>query len=590
MERIVMNTESLQNNFPEVYRDFFARNDLVVSWCFSFPWTPSWIWNRDSYISIKSKVPLKCYVWFKLHKNIQSNFKNITYYDITKKNFETISYSKINKEHVNLISFISKFLNENNFDWWVNIEILSETSRWHSFWFNWTSSAIIAWWLFILTKNINYSHLEDYNNFIISSNFKKLDNLATIISIISKKWNSAWQNVKHTLHNNSDPSFLLIEKKQKKMDCDSLWNFKYSLIKIWEKCSENIISTDIPMDYYMIFSWMPTDSNQVLNFIKWNEKKFKNYSKIVNDFILWNEFQNINTIFSQYQKNDDFIYKILNENINILWIKMIEIFKNIFENWYDVNVIDDFIENINNYNNVVSLIERQSWFQDKMELIFKTNIHNNEEQIWILPAYSWKFWWWYVVVTKQWFSRETIKKTLDELKKNYTNVQIEYSSYEDGNSSDWIKLEQYISDGIYSKYIDKNKVIYKDNKWNSYLWDYNEIIKNYSDWVLFDKINNKIYFNWEKLTSKDILSQNTTIEIITKLMDNIWEEISNKNLPISSYSGNKNEMLWKIILPLLKFLESKTWEKLQIVCKWSITDFFIKMWEVNLRIWVISKI
>jgi len=38
MERIVMNTESLQSNFPEVYRDFFARNDLVVSGCFVLPW------------------------------------------------------------------------------------------------------------------------------------------------------------------------------------------------------------------------------------------------------------------------------------------------------------------------------------------------------------------------------------------------------------------------------------------------------------------------------------------------------------------------------------------------------------------------
>lgn len=32
-ERIKMNTESLQKQFKEVYEQFFAKNDMVVSGC-----------------------------------------------------------------------------------------------------------------------------------------------------------------------------------------------------------------------------------------------------------------------------------------------------------------------------------------------------------------------------------------------------------------------------------------------------------------------------------------------------------------------------------------------------------------------------
>ena len=116
-----------------------------------------------------------------------------------------------------------------------------------------------------------------------------------------------------------------------------------------------------------------------------------------------------------------------------------------------------------------------------------------------------------------------------------------------------------------------------------------EIISK-KDWLLFDMINSKIYFFWEKLTSKDTPSQNGTIEVITRLLENIWEEISNKEFSASSYSKNKNEMLWKIILPMLRLVEEKTKEQLPIICKWWLTNFYVKMWDVNLKIWAIKRI
>jgi hypothetical protein len=60
--------------------------------------------------------------------------------------------------------------------------------------------------------------------------------------------------------------------------------------------------------------------------------------------------------------------------------------------------------------------------------------------------------------------------------------------------------------------------------------------------IILDTINDRVYLYGQKLTSKDLHSQNTTVEILGLLVKNINKEITNKSLPISSYSINKNEM------------------------------------------------
>ena len=84
MERIIMNTESLQSNFPEVYIDFFARNDLVVSWCFVLPWVRE-AWNDSkSYFRFKTSLPIKCYVWFKIKNDKKISFSSVSFFNINK--------------------------------------------------------------------------------------------------------------------------------------------------------------------------------------------------------------------------------------------------------------------------------------------------------------------------------------------------------------------------------------------------------------------------------------------------------------------------------------------------------------------------
>ena len=83
-------------------------------------------------------------------------------------------------------------------------------------------------------------------------------------------------------------------------------------------------------------------------------------------------------------------------------------------------------------------------------------------------------------------------------------------------------------------------------------------IKNHTKGILLDMVNNKIYINGRKLTSEDIHSQTATVDILKILIENSGKDVSNKEFSVSSYSKNKNDMLGKIVIPLIELIERET--------------------------------
>ena len=215
----------------------------------------------------------------------------------------------------------------------------------------------------------------------------------------------------------------------------------------------------------------------------------------------------------------------------------------------------------------------------------------DDETLAIYPINFLKTWWSFVFMTKFNKSRKTIEKTLEKLTEIwYNDMSLEYASWLDGTSNDWVKIEQRIENGFFSWYVHKDQVYYKDNKWESFLGDYNTIITKTNNGLLLDMIHNKIYLNGKKLTSANLMSQTTTINILYKLMEHIWEDVANKEFEASSYSKNKNEMFGKIVLPLISLIEKETGEKFPLVCKWSIYDFYMKLNPSNIKVVFVRKI
>lgn len=584
-----MNTQSLQEMFPEVYRDFYSRNPIVLSWCYVFPWWPMW-WKHISHsIRVKSKIPLKCYVWFNKNSSWKITFWLCDFYDISNKNFIRQDFSIVVKEFKWVCDILDSFLTDNDIVDWCEISVLSETSRWHSFGLSWTLFAVLVSWLFEIFGLINFNKYSDYTELLNSEIINDIFKISLSLELKSRYWNTIWQNILSTLSNYREPTVLISEMYWNEIKNEEISNIFRKHILLMSSV-ENYVTKDISLDFWMIFPWISWDTKQVEQYKVADKNLLNDYKISFSDFLNNFNLNNKKIYLKDFVDSNIDIYNHIADTIWILNFKTVYLFQKMAKSWYRDDIIDDFIYHVNQYRYALSLLENQNSFAEDFIFYFRKNRSHSDEKIWIMPTASGKIWWWYVIVTKLWLSRNTLEKTISDLRYLYPNIEVEYSSFIDWSTNDWIILEQSINKWIFSQYINRNLYVYSDNLWINYFWNYEEIFVKETNWVLLDTISNKIYIYWKKLTSKDIHSQNATIEILSILLNNLWKNISNHDLPLSSYSKNKNEMVWKIVIPFLKLIENNFNIKLDFECKWWITDFYLKLEKIDIKIWKISRI
>lgn len=146
----------------------------------------------------------------------------------------------------------------------------------------------------------------------------------------------------------------------------------------------------------------------------------------------------------------------------------------------------------------------------------------------------------------------TIQKALERLRNDGHTAYLDYASWRDGYCSDGVRIEQFISRQLYSPYTKEGNVQFADTFGKSYFGDYDGIVAKENDCILLDTIGSKIFVRGLRLTSKEIHSQTTTIDMMKLLLENVGKEIPNSALPSSSYSQNKNELVGKVVLPMRK--------------------------------------
>ena len=345
------------------------------------------------------------------------------------------------------------------------------------------------------------------------------------MELVAKYGNTIGQNVIHTLQNTSNPSYFFAEKYNQEMD---LWSIYSRYVDIVKEHSEKVISSTIPLDYMVIFSWIPTSTTMVeaVNKARWNG--VWKYSEFIRKEILWEEGRDKDIYLRKFADNEKLIHQSYDDIIALSGVITLNLFIQMLSNGYDEHTIDDFIHNIDRYRHMIGLIERSNGFAEDLVFHFHKNQKHSNEKFSILPIYSGKMWGGYLIVMKSVISRDTLNDALSEMRKFYPNVVIEYSSYGDGICSDGIIIEQYVSKWIFSPYVQADKILFKNNIGESYLEKYSAILEKEKNWLLVDTISNKIYLSGSKLTSKEIPSQNATADIFNILLEHIWEDISNK--------------------------------------------------------------
>jgi hypothetical protein len=162
------------------------------------------------------------------------------------------------------------------------------------------------------------------------------------------------------------------------------------------------------------------------------------------------------------------------------------------------------------------------------------------------------------------------------MKEAYASMRVSYVSYIDGAGSEGLKIEKSNKQNVWSPYDKGEQMIVED--WEggiSYPSSINPEEMEYD--LVLDMVQNKILIQKEYITSKELHSQRMTLDVLNILLMKLGQEVSNAELPVSSYAQNKNEMQGKIIIPLSKLILEKTGKKILLTCKGSNTKYYLKL-------------
>ena len=534
---------------------------------------------------IKFKLPVKVYVWITTNQTGEICLQEFSTYNITSQSFEHHKFGEIVTSRTpELIALIKQFLQDNAKDQGININVLAEWGRWYSFSLLATFTTVLAASLFMYVGKVTAREIENYEEFKHSVVFNEIEEFSWRLWLLIRYGNASWGMF--ILNNTYTPALMYCETFDSNIPNDKVHEIKRSFTPFTTLFGVEDHNY-LPFDYAIVYLGSNRTYEKIEQTIQLDKKRLQRYKEFALNKVLpvTKLSQDINFV----KVLESGIYNQFIDMFSLSTVMTLESLEQIYTEGEN-NDVEQYIDTINSIRYLFYMLEQEpSEFIEKFISIFGEASHN-KEKIGIVNSYSTKTGDNCIVIMKDESNKKYFYETIEKLKAEYPDIQVSYASRIDGISGDGVKMEQYISEKVFSNYTQKSKTFYKSNKGEAIFGNYDEFIQSQKEGLLLDTIDNKMYINGRKLTSNDLHSQTTTIHILEKCLDAPGKDISNEDFETSGYSKNKNEMTGKIILPLIELIQKETGEKLPIICKGSIFDFYIKLNPCTLKIAILKKI
>ena len=197
-------------------------------------------------------------------------------------------------------------------------------------------------------------------------------------------------------------------------------------------------------------------------------------------------------------------------------INILSIFEKIYKKWAKNQYIYELINlmNIINllYNDIEQDFDITNDFQNACMMAWVSL-----DTFWFSPIYTNKYGWNYLVIFEDDSDLEVLQNVLDNMRNNYPEIKIRETYDFDTPAYEWLVIEQDITHNIWKKSDDDLYILLNDKNEQKFV-SYTDIKPKEQKWIFLDWVKNKIYIDWKVLTSKEIKSATTTIELFEHLL------------------------------------------------------------------------
>ena len=533
-----MNTQKLQKNHPKVYQDFFSKCQKVVSAPHSFFWSGDFSGFYGG-LTILQKIPLRFYVG--LQNIAPRGFeidRNIACYQPWLKKFKEVRIDDDLHSKLNVAL-------EENFKGY-KIHFFSEVALGSSLGSLGAMSACLSQ---LLANSEQQTEKEIFR--------------------------SAWQIAKQLQQGRTSGATAYTALSESSYPVV----FYSKNTKYWAKSLDQLFPlADFPawpIDFGLIFSGNLVHGQAVIKNAdevkKDLEKRKKEVQKLIGSVFSNSFWENYLTMLNQ----------VTGQNL----IALSEIFKR----GADDRTIGFLFDTLNQYQNLLYFLGISTPSIDKIySAVHKisnklengigsgckiTGVGKGGEVLFAFPFGQ---------------CRENVKKLIENCKLKIENCGLDYTSWEDGFEKNGIKVEQDLGKKQISPFIKSDSYllkIYQKENCATLIIGEKEIDKNKKSLELFlDTSINKIYIKGRGLTSKKILSQKASVEILKNLLESQEKILKNLELP-KSYSQSRYDLQSKITSPLSKI------SKLRFEIKGGMyEDYSLKLQPFSIKIGILEKL
>jgi len=607
-----MNTKFIQDKNLEVYQKFFSENPLVTSAPGSFFWAGEYS-VMEGGLAITQKIPLRVFVGLTFNSSKEIELKSTKNFQYSTNNFIEFEYEEPLK--TKLLSFLDNYLKERNFG--LIISTISEIPIGCGLNTSGAFAVALATAILLLNKKLSLQDIVNFQKTPISQlsqneNFDKVFRLAWKIECILHGDISSGTTAFTPFIFGDYPVVYFSEKRGGAFDdlapgCRFPKNIagQYDVL---DKIFYQGISFNELFKFKTLPSW-PIDFGLIYSGDVRTTATTNIAVEEVRDILKDCSFLN-QKIFGKYLENKPYpdFYNIgLEKEWRKLWDKYIDAlnvavletlnaFGVILKEGLTTEGIKKFFRAINSQHLILKVINLSSPILDYIGDFIQKEVKRLKDEygagckllgsgkkgdILFAVAYH--------------GLRDSIDRIIKQMREETKeDIWLDYASWIDGIEKEGIKIEQYLDEKIYSKFISPGSLLlekyFGENPPQLELISLENFEKKEKEIdLLLDIPDKKILIRGKKITSEDIPSSSATIKILLKLLENLGKSVYNRDLPASVYTRDRNELQSKITSPLINVVKKLTGKVLPLKVTGGLVDFYLKLESSNITICLLKQ-